>query len=125
MQLAIKHGWTIGVVERYVHQIRKKFDLFGGIDLVAIQQDDTLGIQATSVGNAQARVQKLLVEPRMILWLLGEHRRLQVWGWGKYKVKKGGKAVRWKPRIVEISLEEEKLVVFEYPEFTDALSIAK
>ncbi len=38
-------GYEVGNVERWVHQCKRKFDLFGIIDRIAISDQDTVGIQ--------------------------------------------------------------------------------
>lgn len=52
-------GWTAGVVERFNHNTRRKHDLFGCIDIVAVKDHLTLGVQATSGSNAAARLKKM------------------------------------------------------------------
>ena len=89
-------GWTAEVTER----------LFRFIDVLAIHPErGTLAVQATSGSNLSARVAKIRAEPRALIWLhAGKgHHRIQVWAWRKLKVKRGGKAIRWMPKIEEIT----------------------
>lgn len=101
-----KLGMMAGVTERYVHQTNRRHDLFGFIDLVAIGDGETIGIQATSGPHTASRVTKIVTEcaEEARQWLRAGN-RIQVWGWRKLKVKRGGKAVRWEPNIQEVTLE--------------------
>jgi predicted TIM-barrel fold metal-dependent hydrolase len=111
-------GRHVGVVERFnrfagTHGIRQ--DLFGFIDLIAL--DPVEGIIAIqSCGQDFAGHIRKMTEERneaMYDWL--KHAPCELWGWRKVKLKRGGKAVRWKPRIAdfylqgpEVKLEERK-----------------
>jgi hypothetical protein len=97
-----KQGWKAQVVEKWIPQTRTRSDLFGIIDILAIRGTETLGVQATSVGNQTARMKKLENSEGARWWLDGGSRRLEVWGWGKKLVKRGGKAVRWTVTIREV-----------------------
>lgn len=91
--------WPAAVVERWNQWARVRQDLFGGIDLVVLDdQPGVLGIQATSDSNVAARVTKLtgLLEGALGVWLRRGN-RLQVWGWRKVKG-------RWTARYVELGL---------------------
>ena len=97
-----KQGWTVDVVERWIGggRIKVRKDLFGFIDIVALQPDlpGLLGIQATSRSNVSSRVKKIREEPRSETWLAAGN-RIEVWGWGK-------KTGRWGVRIVTITAED-------------------
>ncbi len=100
-----KEGWIAQVVEKYNHWSRQKTDLFGGIDIIAIKGESTLGVQATVGSSHAAHVSKLLSLDTMKLWLCGP-RMLELWSWSRYKVKRGGKAVRWKVRVATFVLDQ-------------------
>tara|TARA_R100001086_G_scaffold238110_2_gene162644 strand:+ start:11147 stop:11497 length:351 start_codon:yes stop_codon:yes gene_type:complete len=89
-------GWIAQVVERFCPYSRKRIDLFGVIDIVAIHPDrpGVFGIQATTSSNQSARIKKCLASESARIWIkTGNY--LQVWGWSKKKIKRGGIAVRW------------------------------
>jgi hypothetical protein len=92
-------GWIPGVVERYVHQIHKKYDLFGCIDIIALCGDRIMGIQATSGSNHAARVAKALKEPRLRAWLAAGG-LFEVWSWSKQG--KRGRRKTWTLRRQEV-----------------------
>jgi hypothetical protein len=82
---------------------RIKRDLYGFIDFLAINPQETLAIQATSRSNMSARRSKILGEKRENSrdWLSCPGRRLEVWGWGWDEKRKS-----WSLRTVEITLED-------------------
>jgi len=53
-------GYTAEVVEKTIPRTYIKKDLFGFIDIVAIKEGETLGVQATSMSNMAARVTKIM-----------------------------------------------------------------
>lgn len=91
-----KRGWHAEVVERWNPHARVRNDLFGFIDVLAITPDgETVGIQATSYGNASARVRKItehanLPAVRLAGW------KVLVWGWRKV-------GARWQVREIDLS----------------------
>lgn len=52
-------GYTVEIVERYNSFVKRRFDLFGFIDLLAIKPGETVGVQTTSYSNLSARVRKI------------------------------------------------------------------
>lgn len=110
-----KMGGTAQVVEKWIPQTRIRQDLFGVIDIVAVGLGGILGVQATSGtgGNASARVNKSLSEPRLKLWLAAGG-RFEVWAWAKLGPR--GKMKRWKARRLEITLDGDDLIVGEWDE---------
>lgn len=77
---ARKAGYLAGVVERWIPQGRRRIDLYGFVDILAIhagdgvQPSDTLAIQATTGANAAARVAKIREMPEARVWLECGHR---------------------------------------------------
>lgn len=95
LKLLREDGWTVEVVEKWIPGANIRKDLFGFIDLVALKDGQTLGVQATSYSNISARVKKienaeLLSAVRKASW--------QVWviGWRKQNN-------RWVHKIVDCS----------------------
>lgn len=83
-------------------------DLFGFIDVVVLDPQRGIGgIQST--GQAfSGHVNKLLdsdCTENVIDWLKSKG-FVEVWGWRKIKLQRGGKAMRWMPRVREITLED-------------------
>lgn len=83
-------------------------DLYGFIDIIAIDESTTLAIQSTSYPNHSARMKKALAEPNLKTWLKDIHcsREFQVWSWRKPKG-------RWLARKEEVVLIGGDLVTRE------------
>lgn len=110
LKLLREQGYKSAVVERwlrYAGQFGKRQDMFGIIDVLAINSEGDLGIQCCA-GSVQSHLTKLLEEKNQECydWLSCPHRRLEIWGWRKLLKKRGGKVKYWAPNIVEIVLED-------------------
>lgn len=102
-------GRRCAIVERYnafvgPHGIRQ--DLFGIIDVIALDpQRGVVGVQ--SCGQDFAAHERKLFEERAeecIDWLSTPGTSLELWGWRKVKLRRGGAAMRWQPRIRQFFL---------------------
>ncbi len=99
-------GWITGIVEKWNPHARIRQDLFGFADILAASPDRMPKlIQTTSGSHVSSRVEKIIAEPRARTALLSGF-VIEVWGWRRLKVKRGGKAVRWEPRIVSVTLAD-------------------
>jgi hypothetical protein len=94
-------GYHAQVVETWVPQTSQRRDLFGVIDIVAVDGTTTLGIQATSTANVAARVQKCLSHDGAKQWLACPTRQLWVVGWRRYAHPLDGRW--WRPTIRRIA----------------------
>lgn len=106
-------GWVADMVERWMHMpthpaggFRK--DMFGFGDIVAMGEGSIIAIQ--SCGQAFAQHDRKITEDELVapnakLWLENGGRLILI-GWRRVKLKRGGKAMRWEPRIKEYSKEE-------------------
>lgn len=99
-QRSLKHlrdqGYRATIVEHWNSFARLRQDLFGIIDILAVKEGETLGVQTTSGSNVSARVQKIAdaeVTPdlRKAGW------RLEVHGWRK------NARGKWQLRVVDVS----------------------
>lgn len=96
LKLLRDQGYRAEVVEKWIPHARKRKDLFDIIDIVAIGDGQTLGVQCTSGSNMSSRVRKIeeadaLGDLRDAGW------KLLVIGWRK--TSKG----KWSSRIVDVS----------------------
>lgn len=98
-----EQGYAAEVVERHNHFSGKKHDLFGCLDIVAIQGPLTIGIQATSGANVAARVAKIKLLAGARSWLDGGRRELWVVGWRKYKSAVDKKY--WRPYVLVMAIQ--------------------
>jgi hypothetical protein len=89
-------GWLAQVVERWVPQARKRIDLFGFIDVLAVRPGEVLGVQSTSRTNVAGRLAKI-ADHENIGAVREAGIRLEVHGWGKMA------SGRWECRVVDVS----------------------
>ena len=83
-------------------------DLFGIIDIIALDpKTGVVGVQACGSDFA-AHWRKITVDKAQETtdWLSTPGTSLELYAWRKVKVKRGGKAMIWQPRIVEITLDD-------------------
>ena len=100
LKLLRDQGYIAGVVERFLNLGRgfgKRVDLFNIIDIIAIKPKEVLGVQ--SCGQAFSEHDKKIRSSPMRMAWLGAGGKLWLVGWRKVKLHRGGKAMRWKPRI--------------------------
>lgn len=94
-------GRVCGIVEKWNAHDRIRKDLFGIIDIIALDPErGVVGVQST--GQDFAGHHRKLTEEKAqecIHWLETPGTVLELWGWRKIKVKRGGKAKIWEPRI--------------------------
>lgn len=91
-----KRGYTCAIVERWNPHAKIRQDLFGVIDVLAVRDGETLGVQATSGSNVAARVAKIAASEHVAA-LRSAGWSLAVWGWRK------SAAGRWTLREVDVS----------------------
>ena len=85
-------GWLCQVVEHWNSFAKIRQDLFGFIDILAVREGQTLGIQVTTESNASARRRKMLdTESHLRAFLRGGN-SVQLWTWEKRKS-------RWRYRV--------------------------
>ena len=110
MRALRSQGTLCAVVEKFnphagPHGIRQ--DLFGIIDVLALNPErGFIGIQCCTTTFA-AHFRKMTEEKTQecIDWLQTPGGHIELWAWRKIKVKRGGKAMRWEPRIQVITLD--------------------
>ena len=98
VKLLRDRGYRVANVEKYNHITKRRTDLFGFIDVLAIREGETLAVQTTSYANVSSRIRKIesdeladaLADVRAAGWGLHVH------GWHK-------KNNRWVCREVDIS----------------------
>ena len=85
----------VEIVEHYNFFSKKRHDCFSILDIIAIKDKDTYGIQVTSYSNVSARIKKI-TESKALPFLRTSNWTILVEGWHK----KNGK---WISRIVDLS----------------------
>lgn len=91
-QLTLEHlrqqGYTVEVVEHWNPHARRRTDLFGIVDVLALKGDETLAVQTTSATNVSSRINKIADSPN-IAAIRDAGWTIRVHGWRK------NKAGRW------------------------------
>lgn len=98
-------GYTIVKTEHFYRGL--KHDMMGFVDMMALGVGETLMLQACGGSDFAEHRRKILgpCRAKAQLCLMANNRIILI-GWRKLKVKKGGAAVRWTPRIEEITLAD-------------------
>ncbi len=111
MRYLRNEGLKCAVVEKFIANagpFGQRKDLFGIIDVIALDpRRGVLGVQ--SCGSSFSEHKRKMIEDRAqdcIDWLETPGTALTLMGWRKVKLKRGGKAMVWRPRIHEFSLED-------------------
>ncbi len=96
-------GYTVAKVEFYSSFAKKRFDLFGFIDILCIKpKGRDIGLQTTTSSNMGARIAKIINTLEARIWLESGH-RIIVHGWSK----KGARGTR------KIWTLDEREIIFE------------
>lgn len=81
LALLRQEGFLAAVVERYLHQIQRKQDLFGFADLFAFHRDGrVLLVQTTTAAHLSDRLAKVRDSFEASAWVLAGH-ALELHGW--------------------------------------------
>lgn len=102
-------AWVVEKFNAFAGPHGKRSDLFNIIDVLALDfSRGVVGVQCCASSGLAAHREKLLVEHAQdtINWLSTPGTRLEIWGWRQIKVKVGGKAMRWSPRVEAITLAD-------------------
>jgi hypothetical protein len=107
---ARSRGWSVAIVERRIPRMNVSIDLFGVFDLIAVDPGGlgVVGIQVKGQVGTAGGVTKLRESEILPLWL-GALNRALVIGWSKKKIKRGGVAFRYTPRVVELFTDREEV----------------
>ena len=91
-----ERGYAPWIVEYWNSFSRKRVDLFGIFDILAVGNGETLAVQTTSSSNVSARVKKIAAS-EYIAGCRESGWRVEVHGWRK------NASNRWVLRVVDIS----------------------
>ncbi len=89
-----RRGWIVSVAEHWNSFSKRRVDLFGFVDLVALTGQAIVGIQTTSRGNASSRRRKIDDLETATAWRQSGG-VIEVWGWAKRPtIDKNGKKTK-------------------------------
>jgi hypothetical protein len=84
MQLTLawlrEHGYEAAIAEKWLPHTNIKVDLFGFIDVLAVNEDQLLAIQVTDDSHHAEHVKKIL--GNTVAPLLAHHMEIELWSWG-------------------------------------------
>jgi len=102
-------GHFAGIVERWLPRVKRRSDLFGFADLLAVHRVEpgVLLVQCTSLANVATRLAKAKSKVELAVWLRAGQ-RFEVWG----RYHRNG---RWKVKRVEVRGNDLTAVVLEAP----------
>lgn len=111
LKLIREQGATPWIVERFIHQRNLKIDFLHIIDLISLSPDSVSGWQVCG-NDFKAHLDKIMIQhmDNTKIWLAAPGTRMFLIGWRKLKVKRGGKAMKWVPKIAVISLLDNIIV---------------
>lgn len=106
-------GYYPWIVERFNAFSGRRTDYLNIIDILIVVPSGMLGVQ--SCGTAFSEHKKKILEDETWStkhWLKGKGNELILIGWRKLKIKRGGKAVRYEPRIAYITMTKKGKLEF-------------
>ena len=89
-----EQGYMAAVTEKFNQFARVRQDRWGFVDILALKENETLGVQCTSASNVSARVRKI-AESDTVANVRKAGWKIHVHGWTKGQ--------RGAPRIVDVS----------------------
>ena len=107
MKYLREQGATCAVVEKWNQHAGIRQDLFGFVDVLCLEPErGIVGVQCCARSGHAAHRRKILEEctEHALTWLACGG-KIEIWSWAKQKVKRGGKAMRWTPKVEEITTE--------------------
>lgn len=81
-----KEGYVVERVEHFNFFTKRRVDLLGVGDLLALKKGETLLVQVTSRANLSTRRKKCKESDKLVLWLSAKNGFI-LHGWDKYKNK--------------------------------------
>jgi len=100
-------GYMAAMVERFNPHggpFGVRQDLFGLFDIIAVHPEEgIIAIQCFTTAWTEHYNKFCEGHLEAYNWLKAGG-KIELWGWRKLKVKRGGKAIRWEPRIETIDL---------------------
>ncbi len=104
MDLYRKYYPVVWKMEYWCGFSRKRKDFLGFIDVLALNGDETVGIQDTTWGQVSVRKKKILASPLAWEWLQSPQRTIEIIGW-KAPDKEQGR-YRWEYKTIPITLKD-------------------
>ena len=116
-----ERGLVCAIVEkwnRFAGPFGCRQDLFGIIDVLGLDpQKGVIGAQCCVGATFRQHYEKITKEryEETKAWLSTPGCSLEIWAWRKIKLERGGKAMRWEPKVRQITLGDLENVVASAP----------
>ena len=113
-----RRGYRAGKTERWIEQVKRRVDLFGFIDLIALPPASEgrrmIGIQACAGSGLSEHLKKITDDCHEAArdWLIAGA-RIQIWAWRSLKPL-GAKRKLWKAIIVGLAIGYKGRIVESY-----------
>ena len=88
------------IVEYYHYYAKRRFDLFGIIDILVLDIPETIGIQVC-LSDYQEHIKKIKASATILPWLQCGN-QFEIWSWRKYLKKRGCKAKEWRVKVTDV-----------------------
>ncbi len=101
-------GYTVATVEAFIRPpAGKPFkrDLFGLFDLLAVREDEIIGVQVTDTTNVSKRIAKAQTKVDFLRKWITAGAAFEVWGWKTKKTK-----TDWTHRVVRLGPDGEPII---------------
>ena len=109
LKLIRDQGGICDIVERFNPHVGPygiRQDCFGFIDILCIMPGEGIVAIQSCGQDVSGHVKKILEDRNEITYEWLKYANFYIYGWRKVKLKRGGKAIRWRPRIIKWSLSE-------------------
>lgn len=77
-----REGWRCAITENWNPAVKRRIDLYGCIDILAVRLYDTLAVQTTSASNVASRRTKILQNVHLPA-LLAAGWLIEIHGWSR------------------------------------------
>lgn len=98
-------GRFVDKVEWWNHYAMRRIDPFNFIDILAIDTNSIVAVQAC-VGSGHAAHKRKIIENEYAKAWLGAGGTIELWSWSKRKKFRGSKLLTWTARVEIITLDD-------------------
>ena len=109
-----EQGRIPGIVERFNTHVGKfgiRQDLFGFIDIIAIDPEQGIVAIQSCGQDFAGHIKKMTGERNEAMYEWLKHSPVELISWRKVKLSRGSKAMRWKPRIADFSIDDNDDII--------------
>ncbi len=112
LKLIKEYEWLYWITETWNQYARRRIDMFNFCDILCLDGERTIAIQATGSDMASHR-RKLSENPFVIPWLEAGN-ELMMWSWRKRKKVRGKKAIFWHCKKTDVLIVNNEIYFEEH-----------